>query len=657
MGRFRLLLILLFAVLLLPAVARAQAWATNGILIAPAGLTPFGTTACSDGSGGVYVAWAEWASLDVDLYLQHFDANGNRVSGWGADGITVCSAQHTQFMPMLVPDGSGGVYVVWEDYRLTGIDPDLYVTRVSSNGAFAAGWALDGRAVETQADRYSSFASPVADGSGGLYVVYEAQESDNSYVGIMGTRIQPGGANVPGWAAAGNWLSSYYFSHNPRAVTDGLGSLVVVFEAHDGTSQNLYAKRVRSNGTLDPSWHYGPSYKGAAVADNAAGDEHSCAIAVAADGMVAFSWLDDYKGAADSDIMVCLLDSTGIQPSVGNWWHSMDVATVVGDCGPPQMVADGAGGVMIAWHDERTVGVGGQPKLYGMRFDAGGAWTGWGNSGSALVNWYVAGDVQLLRAASGEFLASFTSTGGGDSEIRAIQFTSAGGIASGWSSVSGNAICTTAGAQGNRAIVPSSGSDAIVVWDDQRAGTAGIYGGKIQSNGVVPALSSLRSIEADGDRVTVEWLIEGALSVNVERSADGTGWEFAGPATEVASGAFRFVDEQVVAGASYAYRPVFAGGHGDAAWVSVPAALALGVRVPQGNPARGVVTLECALPASAPARLLVHDVSGRLVEERHLEGGGRRSVAWDSRSRAAGVYLVTLEQAGMVSRRKVTVLD
>lgn len=645
------------AALLFPAPTSAQSWAVNGILLASAGLSPNATSAVTDGSGGVYVTWANWGTPDFEIFLQHYDVNGDRASGWPEAGMSVTGLAGVQYIPELVPDGSGGVYVAWTDFRTNGVESHVYLTRVNSNGSYASGWSQGGRVIDTEAACWAYGPKMVSDGAGGVVVAYVAYYANFSYSGVKAIRYDAAGTVSANWSSSGHWVSSYYFSDEPQIIADGLGSYVVTFQADNATNVITYAKRINRNGVLDPNWSWGPFYKGVEVGSTSGGDKVACAMALAAPGKVACAFIDEYRGGGDSDIRACMFDSTGAYEGTGNWWMTVDVATVVGDCEAPQIVPDGSGGVMMAWRDLRAVTGGGQPKLYATRYDASGTRTGSGYTANPMVTDSVGSGVQLLRMSDGNYRAAFGSTTG-DGDIRAVQFSQGFVVSSGWSSFTGNAVCTVAGAQFSRGMVASTGTDAIVVWDDQRSGTAGIYAAKIQTTGAVPALSSLRLIEAGAGRVTVEWTIEGEHAVSVERSVDGVAWDAVGDAVEFASGQFRFVDEQAVAGTQVAYRPVFAsGGHGEAAWVQVPGAAVTALRFAQGNPARGAVLIECTLASGAPARLRVHDVGGRLVESRTLEGGGVRSVSWSRGERPAGLYFVTLEQAGVTHRRKLTLLD
>src|SRR5207249_11853038 len=95
---------------------------------------------------------------------------------WPAGGVPVCWVNGNQDAPGIVPDGSGGAIVVWQDSR-NGSFEEVYAQRVSAAGAIAPGWPADGKPVCSLPSapgltRYSGYrvqrySSVVTDGSGG----------------------------------------------------------------------------------------------------------------------------------------------------------------------------------------------------------------------------------------------------------------------------------------------------------------------------------------------------------------------------------------------------------------------------------------------------------------------------------------------------------
>ena len=107
-------------------------------------------TTCPDGS--VYVAWvAENADpASADIRLNRITSSGTPGPGWPAGGLVLTAALGRQDMPSIVPDGNDGIYAVWRDYRSQSTSrSDVYAQRVNLNTLFPSGWGGDGVAVCT----------------------------------------------------------------------------------------------------------------------------------------------------------------------------------------------------------------------------------------------------------------------------------------------------------------------------------------------------------------------------------------------------------------------------------------------------------------------------------------------------------------------------
>ena len=135
----------------------------------------------ADGSGGAFFAWEDLrAGLNFwFIYGQHLGPDGQAL--WAADGIAISPVDASG--PNILPDGSGGAIVAWNDFRSqtgpTWRVGDKYAQRI--DGAGNKLWATDGSPIVVGVTAASSqFASPsspsavsmVGDGKGGALVVW-----------------------------------------------------------------------------------------------------------------------------------------------------------------------------------------------------------------------------------------------------------------------------------------------------------------------------------------------------------------------------------------------------------------------------------------------------------------------------------------------------
>jgi hypothetical protein len=162
----------------------------------------------------------DMGGTSTDVYAQHLNSAG--VPQWTGDGVVVCGAAFDQYTPRLVTDGGGGAIISWDDYRDG--DADVYAQRI--NAAGLAQWAADGRALCTNvAEQYSG--APTPDGAGGAYVPWT--DYRNTLGDIYVQRVTAAGAIAAGWRPNGDSLCiADGDQQDPAAVSDGSGGLVLV---------------------------------------------------------------------------------------------------------------------------------------------------------------------------------------------------------------------------------------------------------------------------------------------------------------------------------------------------------------------------------------------------------------------------------------------
>ena len=139
--------------------------------------------AAPDGAEGAIIAWkdARRGSGNVDVYAQRIDAAGATL--WTLDGVIVCSSGAAQAELRIIPDGSGGAIIAWEDGRSAG--NDIYAQRLDPDGVEQ--WTPDGVLIG------SASSSPAgqelaSDGAGGAILAWE------NNIDIVAQRVDGAGA-------------------------------------------------------------------------------------------------------------------------------------------------------------------------------------------------------------------------------------------------------------------------------------------------------------------------------------------------------------------------------------------------------------------------------------------------------------------------------
>jgi len=217
--------------------AGSPLWTANGIPIASGAANQIQIAACSDGAGGVIVAWSDNRSgTDYDLYVQRVDGAGTSL--WTANGMRVYADAggnpQDQVNAKLLADGAGGAFLVWGDFRNAGINhgSDIFAQRLDSAGALQ--WGADGVSVAATTNAETTpVVSP--DGSGGVFIGWQS----------AGSSVQ----HLTG-AGAALWLLN---GIQPLALSGGTADLVAdgAGGCYAGTSGGALA-RLYPNGK--PTW-------------------------------------------------------------------------------------------------------------------------------------------------------------------------------------------------------------------------------------------------------------------------------------------------------------------------------------------------------------------------------------------------------------------
>ena len=671
---------------------RQAGWPLSGALVASGMIPsyPVGPTAISDGSGGEIVTWGDARSglLGHDLLAQRLDVAGIRQ--WGNDGFAISSEAQCQRAPALAGDGAGGAVAFWMDKRSGGWD--IYGKRVD-----AAGLPLGASAAISAAANDQSNVQAVGDGAGGGCVAW--RDWRNGVQGVEAQRLTSGGA--PSWTPDGVDLTEGLGSLVPFGVaSDGAGGAIVTWP-----QGGVFAQRLDAGGT--PLWGTGGVSLVAfassisndwidAITDGAGGaimvwagfgfdpdsaksvfGYHAQRLNAAGsrlwgnDGVVLARDLSSgsrqrVTGDGAGGVYIAwqedeLLDETGVirvqhrdaagQLAAGWPEHGIVIASLAVRKRLAAISPDGAGGVVVGWGDLRS---GSQRASYVQRVatDATVEWLAEGvllttNAGDQLLS-------GIVPDGSGGAIALWMDGAGTTWDLRAQHVNDVG--VTQWSAA-GLGVCTAAGNQYAPAIVPDGAGGAVVAWQDDRAfpidqifmARIGAGGTLLwPSDGVVPVLASVVSAEVRDGVAHVEWQMAAATRAQIERSDDDGAWSNRATLDADGQGRIRFDDADVRPAHRYGWRLAIPGAGGvtrvGQTWLDIPVRESFALRGTYPNPSSHDLSTAFSLPAAAPARLEVLDVSGRRVWSREVGtlGAGRHVVSLPALR--SGVYMVRLTQ-------------
>lgn len=394
----------------------ARLWGDAGATLTSALGDPYCSAISGDGAGGVFVAWGDETASPPGTWVQRVDTDGARpwaatlpegrllpgseyptpaalighpdggvvafwsreldeiraqrigldgTAGWGPDGVVVCSDPGgRRYPPRVLPDGAGGAFVCWVDSRFASgwweYEKEVFVQRVGSDGAVAAGWPADGLSVCATHERRRN-PQLVPDAQGGVLVVWQDSRGGDGFMDedgyeeamtVWGQRIAPDGVRL--WdddgrqLFAGQTRVSEVWEESGLVVSpDGTGGALVVWEAYVPLTDQAVLAAQR----FDPA--------GAAAFASPVAIESTPA------------WRRDWSGAPDGAggaFVVWGFESTyGASDRIRGQHVTADGSLLWGADGAPFGVkeqgvawatrpiaaADGAGGAFVAWNSSQ----------------------------------------------------------------------------------------------------------------------------------------------------------------------------------------------------------------------------------------------------------------------------------------------------------------
>lgn len=414
-------------------------------------------SAVADGAGGMYVAWSDLRYSIADIVAQHVLADGT--VAWAANGIPVCTAATTQDAAMLAADGAGGVYVVWRDQRFSN-QYDLYAQHIAADGTMR--WTINGIPVVVAPGVQTSQAV-IADGlpdSAGVQGVIVAWEDDRDTPHVWAQRFSAAG--TPQWGAGLPVGAGAAPQFEPALAGDGAGGAVLAWSQQGAAGWRVFAERIDSSGVA--LWD-SSGVRASVPGVDSCNQFHPRVVTDGAAGAW-IAWEDDRSGAHQIFAQRLRADGTLALAAPG-----AQVAWAWGDETAPVMAADGAGGAVLAWNDNR-VGA----DIYAQRFDSLGTMS-WASGGLSVCS----GSGQhmfpsLAADGSGGFIFGWEDTRNGSQDIFA-QKIGADGVAQ-WT-VGGVPVSIAPGNQYQVTVVSSGDSAAVMVWTDFRSGNTDLYAQRI----------------------------------------------------------------------------------------------------------------------------------------------------------------------------------
>jgi hypothetical protein len=454
-------------------------------------------------SGGTFVSWfdsdpAGSPAFGYDVRLQMLDAGGREV--WPHGGVLVADRGFSSTQDYgLDVDASGNALLVFRDDRFGGIQ--ITANKVDATGALL--WGTNG----VQLTNTTAFlASPAIAGAtdGAVFVAW----SQDSSVGLQ--RLDAAGAKT--WGA--NVLltppgGSYALSDMHAADAGAAIFSFIESSGSFGSPRHLYAQKVSAAGA--PQWGMGhvKVYEAGSLQFGAFPDF----VGDGAGGAV-FSW---YSSSPSLEAFAQHVSSAGVELFPHNGVSASTNASQVRVS--PAVAFDAAEQETFLLYEELDAGQS-QSGLSAQKFDATGNRM-WGATGLNLIALGVTltGDTAVTALDDGAVLVWSENAGFGQDTLHTQVLADDASVLA-----SPSALSSTAASKFRVRAVESTLGHTLVVWEDDRLGSEGIYAQDILPDGSLGGTASTSSRNGSGLNPVVltgtsEPVLGGLWQTSVDKSA------------------------------------------------------------------------------------------------------------------------------------------
>jgi hypothetical protein len=268
-------------------------------------------------------------------------------------------------------------------------------------------------------------------------------------------------------------------------IQGGGGGGIVVWYDYRGLQADIYAQKV--NSAVLSQW----AADGVPLSKASGNQLYPRAVGDGAGGAIVV-WQDG-RGDSSSDIYAQRVNALGV-----TLWATggVPICAAINPQRQPVVVADGMGGAVVAWVDDRALG----SDVYVQRISPGGV-AQWTANGVALCTATgVQQDLTIVTDGLRGAIVGWQDQRGGSGDIYARRVDE-NGVAQ-WTA-DGVALCAATGVQETPAAVADGTGGAIVGWADGRGANKDIYAQRVNGSGVAQwAADGVGLCAALGDQQT-----------------------------------------------------------------------------------------------------------------------------------------------------------
>lgn len=615
--------LLILIVVLMAVKVNSQVWngntaINNAVCSFSNTSTKINQVSTSDGSGGMWIAWEDTRNTGTsgtDIYCQHISSDGTILLD--AAGLLVTNATGNQTSISITDDGANGMIISWTDAQAG--NNDIYTQRIKSDGSVA--YATNGVAVSNTS--FNELGSVVARLNATEYlVVWRDNRLGNTDIFVNKISIETGSKIFVNDSVIVNATSN---QNNQQVIVDGNGGAYIIWEdPRVATSKaGIYAQHIDNSGV--PLW----IANGIAVCDpNGSGiannRQYPKFVSDGASGFVA-TWADLRNGTTNNDIYAQRIASDGSALWTAN---GIAICNASGNQSLPQ-IASAGGMFFITWYDPRVSST--DQNIYAQAISADGT-IQWDVNGYGICT--VAGkqpsnssptatsrNLGILSDGIDGVIIIWDDARNSASTGTDIYAQRIKGDKTLYWAADGIVVSNATGDQVSFVSTTDGANGAIISWQDGRAAAnTQIYASRLTATGLLPVSFLSISATPKSSVIAVEWVTSNEVNNShfiVERSIDGT--NFYTIATVTAKGsasAYTFNDASAVQGENY-YRITSVDKDGTKQLSSIVKATLKVVNTASlqvyPNPTKAQVVIKLQGAASGKIQLKIVDAKGVLV--------------------------------------------
>jgi hypothetical protein len=438
-------------------------WIENGVPVRQGVHIEWQRSGDVGNSGEMIFGWSDTRTGDRDIYVQKIDTSGANL--WGDTGIRATIADGRQEDPVLVSDGSGGLFLAWIDYRSDEYG-DVYAQHIDSDGNLSWDPAGVPLAVNSGAQQSANMARGAA---GVAYVIWDdgsLSESGDIFGTVLTTTgpLAAGGTNgLPVVNASGTQT-------NHSIETSGSEVVVVWLDTRDTNDPDIYGQRLDVNFT--GLW----GENGILICGNAS-DQTYPKVAPADGDRVAVSWLDN-RNHIKTDVFSQLLNSDGSAVWAADGIALTDLPS---EQSASRVKSNGVDRIYYVWQDFRNNAQ--DPDIFMQSLDFSGSpvWT----DGGIPVSEATLKQLQprfTLGDAGGVYVTWLDERNGGypQSDIY-LQYVNVDGSMR--FETDGLAVTSGQKYQNGGLVRPDGNNGAMVVWANASTGSIGVKAQHVRLDG------------------------------------------------------------------------------------------------------------------------------------------------------------------------------